>query len=78
MAESTAARSISDEEICAATGKTWAEWHTVLDEWGAIDKRLVPIANYLRDEHRLTLTWAQVVAVYYKWGDRLIRQPARR
>jgi hypothetical protein len=78
MTGSTTTRSISDEQIRAATGKTWAEWHTVLDDWGAKEQRLVPIANYLRHNHRLTLTWAQVVAVYYKWGDRLGRQPARR
>lgn len=78
MERESAPKSISNAEIRAATGMTWAEWHAALDAWGAQEKRLVPIANYLRDEYGLTLTWAQVVAVYYKWGARLGRQPARR
>ena len=69
-------RGLSDEEMRAATGKTWAEWHTILDNWGGKEKRLVSIANYLRDEYRLPLIWAQMVAVYYKWGERLKNKPA--
>lgn len=60
-------RAITDEQVCAATGKTWAEWMAILDTWGAGRASLVAIMNHLIEHYDLDQLWAQVVAVDYRW-----------
>jgi hypothetical protein len=60
-------RTITDKQVCDATGKTWTEWITLLDAWGASKGSLISIANHLMEQYQLTLFWAQAIAVNYRW-----------
>lgn len=62
-------RAITDEQVCGATGKTWAEWITLLDAWEASKKSLVSITEHLMEHYQLTQIWAQAVAVDYRWEN---------
>jgi hypothetical protein len=55
--ESPTRARMSDESVCAKTGKTWAEWFSVLDRAGAAALKHGEIAAYLRGEHRLADWW---------------------
>lgn len=60
-------RTITDEQVCKATGKTWSEWVVLLNAWDARQKRLVSITDHLMEHYRLSQIWAQVIAVAYHW-----------
>ena len=60
-------RKITDEQVKADTGKSWAEWVLVLDAWEGTPKSFASLSNFLTGKHKLTQTWAQVIAVYYRW-----------
>lgn len=57
---------ISDEYVRAGTGNNWAEWCTDLNRWGAANKSLVQIVDYLVSYKQVDNCWAQVIAVYYR------------
>ena len=59
-------QTITDAEVRAGTGRDWAEWRSLLDEWGAADMSLTQIVGYLVEHDHLELLWAQVMAVYYR------------
>jgi len=40
----------------------------VLDEAYAKEMHVVDITDYLVNTHEIERVWAQVIAVYYKWG----------
>ncbi len=40
----------SEIELKEATGQTWDEWFTILDEWGARDRKHGEIVGFFRDE----------------------------
>jgi hypothetical protein len=61
-------RSIKDTEVRVGTGQGWDGWITLLDGINAKDKSLKEIIDHLEQSHRLEQVWAQVIAVYYKWG----------
>jgi hypothetical protein len=61
-------RSIRDTEVKTGTGRGWAEWSAVLDEAYAKEMHVVDITDYLVNTHEIERVWAQVIAVYYKWG----------
>lgn len=56
----------SDEAVQKATGKNWAEWKSIIDEWGGADKPHPDIARFLAGEHGLNGWWAQGVTVGYE------------
>lgn len=56
---------ISNWEVEAATGKSWYEWLDALDQWQFERKTFNPLMRYLTQQYRLSLYWAQVVAVHY-------------
>src|SRR5579863_5537945 len=56
----------SDEAVKAKTGKVWAEWFKILDKAGASKWPHAEIASYLRDKHKITGWWCQMVAVGYE------------
>lgn len=56
----------SDATVAKATGKSWDEWRTLLDEWGAAGKSHTEIAKFLVDEHKIDGWWAQGVTVGYE------------
>lgn len=58
--------SISDEYVRAGSGHNWVEWCADLDHWGAANKSLVQIIDYLVSHKQVDKYWAQVIAVYYR------------
>lgn len=56
----------SDTAVSKSTGKTWEEWRSLLDNWGASEKSHTEIAKYLVDEHSVDGWWAQGVTVGYE------------
>lgn len=57
---------ISDAAVRTATGRTWPEWRTVLDQAGAKSWPHAEIAQWLHKKHRITEWWCQMVAVGYE------------
>lgn len=57
---------ISDEAVSNATGRPWADWFELLDEWGAVEREHKEIAAHLAEAHELTGWWSQMVTVQYE------------
>jgi hypothetical protein len=55
-----------DAKVKQATGKKWDQWFSMLDAWGAREKKHKDIARYLREEHDVDGWWAQSVTYYYE------------
>jgi len=60
-------KAIKDEIVREATGKSWKEWFTVLDEWGAQGKRHFESSKYLREEYGLNAWWSHAISFRYEW-----------
>ncbi len=56
----------SDEAMEKATGKTWNAWFSLLDKWGAKDKKHGEIVRFLGEEHGVDGWWCQSVTVGYE------------
>lgn len=56
----------SDAAVRKATGKDWAQWKSLLDDWGAAKKAHKEIAAYLVSDHGIEDWWAQGVTVGYE------------
>jgi uncharacterized protein YndB with AHSA1/START domain len=67
-----------DAKIKEATGKKWDQWFSILDRWGARDKKHPEIARFLVDEQGVSGWWAQSITVFYERsrGMRLKHQQA--
>lgn len=70
-------RPYSDEVLAARTGRTYAEWFALLDEWGGTKRSHSEIAQMLVDEHGVGGWWAQGIAVQYEQA-RGMRAPGQR
>jgi hypothetical protein len=57
---------VSDEQIKEKTGKTWNQWFSLLDRWGAKEKTHTEIARYLTEDKDVPGWWAQTVTVFYE------------
>ncbi len=57
---------IGDDAVHAKTGRRWAEWFELLDQYGAADRGHKATAAYLFDRHRVTAWWAQTITVEYE------------
>jgi hypothetical protein len=68
----------TDEKVEQATGKRWAEWFSILDEWGGRQRSHRDTAAFLAREHGVPGWWAQTVTVSYQRerGLRLKHQQA--
>jgi hypothetical protein len=55
----------TDETITEKTGRGWAEWIAVLDQWGAMDKTHTEIATKV-SELGVRMWWTQAVTVGYE------------
>lgn len=66
MTETSARPDMSDEAIRRGSGKTWDEWYTILDAWGAATKPHDEIARYVHAEQGVDGWWAQSVTVGYE------------
>ncbi|MFN2587551.1 MAG: hypothetical protein ABR613_05485 [Actinomycetota bacterium] len=67
----------SDASVVAATGRSWDEWFTMLDEWGAAERSHTEIARWLAGEQGVDGWWAQSVTVTYE-QERGMRAPGQR
>jgi hypothetical protein len=67
----------SDETLVARTGRPWADWFALLDEWGAAEKPHGEIARHLAEQHGVAGWWAQQVTVGYERA-RGLRDPNQR
>jgi hypothetical protein len=68
----------SDEKVTAATGQRWDAWFSILDRWGARNRKHGEMAAYLMEEHSVPGWWAQSITVAYERdrGMRLKHQQA--
>lgn len=57
---------MSDEAIKRGSGRTWAEWLTILDAWGATARTHKEIAAHLVEAHGVDGWYAQSVTVGYE------------
>ena len=56
----------SDEKLTEATGYDWDAWLSVLDRWGARDRKHREIAEYLIAEHAVPSWWVQAITTGYE------------
>ena len=56
---------VGDDAVKKATGKTWTEWFTILDQAGAQKMNHRQIVTLLRDQHGVGSWWQQMVTVGY-------------
>jgi hypothetical protein len=63
----------SDETLVAKSGKTWAEWFTILDKAGAKKWEHGEISLFLYEKQKVSGWWSQMISVGYE-HERGIRQ----
>jgi hypothetical protein len=71
------AKPVSDQKIKEATGRTWEAWLSILDRWGARDRKHGETVDFLMT-HDVEGWYAQAIAVGYERsrGMRLKHQQA--
>lgn len=57
---------IGDAEVKAATGKTWQEWFSLLDEYGVEERGHELTLKHLMEHYKLQPSWAKEVALRYE------------
>jgi hypothetical protein len=57
---------VTDEKLAEATGKDWGAWLSILDRWGARDRKHRETADYLIGEHGVPGWWAQTITIGYE------------
>jgi uncharacterized protein YndB with AHSA1/START domain len=66
----TGETNISDAAVKEKTGKTWKQWFSLLDKWGAKEKAHKDIATHLRQKLGQTAWWSQMITVEYERKQR--------
>ena len=56
----------TDDKVTAATGKQWEAWFSVLDRWGARQRKHGETVAFLMEEHDVPGWWAQSITVWYE------------
>ncbi len=56
----------SDDKVEAATGKRWDAWFSILDRWGARERKHGETASFLMDEHGVAGWWSQSITMWYE------------
>ncbi len=56
----------SDDRVEAATGKRWEAWFSILDRWGARERKHRETVAFLMEEHDVPGWWAQSITVGYE------------
>lgn len=57
---------VSGEVVTGKTGRDWDSWFTLLDKWGAQERKHSEIAGWLTGEHGVAGWWAQSITVAYE------------
>lgn len=68
---------LADATLVEKTGRSWAEWVSLLDAWGAREREHRDIARHLAQEHGVAGWWAQTITVGYERA-RGLRAPGQR
>lgn len=68
---------ISDALLGERTGRGWAHWFALLDDWGATGRTHTEIARWLVTTHEVPGWWAQTITVGYEQA-RGLRAPGQR
>jgi len=68
----------SDDKVKESTGKRWEAWLSILDRWGARERKHGETVRFLMDEHHVPGWWAQSITYWYERarGIRLKHQQA--
>jgi len=61
-----AAELASDAKLTEVTGRSWEAWLTVLDRWGARDRKHGETVDFLIGEQAVTHWWAQTITNGYE------------
>jgi hypothetical protein len=56
----------SDEKLTEATGQDWEAWLSLLDRWGAQDRKHGATADFLVTQHGVPGWWAQAITTGYE------------
>lgn len=56
----------ADEKLTEATGQDWEAWLSLLDRWGAGDRKHGETADFLITQHGVPGWWAQTITVGYE------------
>jgi uncharacterized protein YndB with AHSA1/START domain len=62
----------SDEKVVEMTGRRWEAWFSILDRWGARQRKHGETVAYLMQEHNVPSWWAQSVTMWFE-RDRGLR-----
>lgn len=68
---------VSEERLVEATGRTWAEWFSLMDDAGALTWTHTEMARWLREQRDVGGWWSQSIAVGYERA-RGLRAPGQR
>jgi hypothetical protein len=68
----------SDDKVTAVTGRRWEAWFSILDRWGARERKHGETVAFLMGEHDVPSWWAQAITMWYERarGMRLKHQQA--
>jgi hypothetical protein len=68
----------TDDKVAAATGRRWEAWFSILDRWGARERKHGETVAFLLEEHDVPGWWAQAITMWYERarGLRLKHQQA--
>jgi hypothetical protein len=56
----------SDARMSDVTGRSWEAWLSLLDQWGARDRKRGETVAFLMAEHDVASWWAQTIAAGYE------------
>jgi hypothetical protein len=56
----------SDEKVEEVTGKRWEAWFSILDRWGARERKHGEMVSFLMGEHDVPGWWAQSITMWYE------------
>jgi uncharacterized protein YndB with AHSA1/START domain len=56
----------ADEKLKAATGRTWDQWFSILDRWGARERTHTETTAFLHERHDVPGWWTQTITVWYQ------------
>jgi hypothetical protein len=56
----------SDDKVEAVTGRRWEAWFSILDRWGARERKHGETVAFLMDEHGVPGWWAQAITMWYQ------------
>lgn len=61
------ARELKEETIKSKTGRSSAQWYSILDNYREGNKDHTLMAKYLREKFKVNPWWAQIITNRYEW-----------